>query len=256
MDLFLLLSTLGLGLRHGVDWDHIAAITDITGSEYDRRRSAWLAVLYALGHGAAVMVLGTIAIVLGDRLPNWIDPVMERVVGLTLVVLAVVLITSLRRGRTTSRGMLLFQGLQRVRNAMRRSHHVEIEHTHPEANHQGGVATTHKHAVDVTRFTVGGAIAVGLLHGIGAETGTQALVLVSASRVTSSVTGVAMLTAFVLGVVVTTSLIALSTAYGWKFVSRQSNTYRVITVVTALASGSLGVLYLLGQGGILPPILA
>ena len=25
------------GFRHGIDWDHIAAITDITGSQDDRR---------------------------------------------------------------------------------------------------------------------------------------------------------------------------------------------------------------------------
>lgn len=244
MDLFLLLSTLGLGLRHGVDWDHIAAITDITGSEYDRRRSAWLAVLYALGHGAAVMTLGSVAIVLGDRLPGWIDPVMRRVVGVTLVGLAVVLLVSLRRGGATSRGMLLFRGLQRVRQTVRRSQRVEIEHTHPEPHAHSNVATTHVHAVDVTRFTIGGAIAVGVLHGFGAETGTQALVLMSASRVTSSLTGVAMLTAFVLGIVITTCAIALGTAYGWKVMSRDGKALRVITIVTAIASGAIGLSYL------------
>jgi high-affinity nickel-transport protein len=244
VDLFLLLSTLGLGLRHGVDWDHIAAITDITGAEVDRRRSAWLAVLYALGHGAAVLALGSIAIVLGDRLPNWIDPVMERVVGVTLVGLAVVLLVSLRRGRRASRGLLLFRGLQRVRSRVRRSQRVEIEHSHPEPHAPGTVTTTHVHAVDVTRFTVGGAVAVGLLHGIGAETGTQALVLVSASRVTSPLVGVAMLSAFVAGIVVTTAAIALGTAYGWKVLSRDGSALRVVTIVTALVSGAIGLSYL------------
>ena len=45
------------GFRHGFDWDHIAALTDLTGSQAKSRRSMWLATLYALGHGAMVLVL-------------------------------------------------------------------------------------------------------------------------------------------------------------------------------------------------------
>ena len=36
--------------------------------------------LYALGHGLVVTVLGIIAIVAAEFLPDWIDPVMERIV--------------------------------------------------------------------------------------------------------------------------------------------------------------------------------
>lgn len=258
MDLFLLLSTFGLGLRHGVDWDHIAAITDITGTEIERRRAAALAVLYAVGHGAAVMVLGSLAIAAGDRLPDWIDPVMERVVGVTLLVLAVLLIRSLRRGGTASRGMLLFQGLQSLRARVRRTNRVEIEHTHADGHASGEtqLATTHVHKVDVTRYTLGGAIAVGLLHGVGAETGTQALVLVSASHIASTAYGLAVLGAFVLGVVATTAALAIGAAYGWKAVSRRSKAFVALTVSTAVVSGALGMLYVVGAGDRLPAILA
>jgi high-affinity nickel permease len=242
VDLALLLSSLGLGLRHGVDWDHISAITDITGTEFEKRRAAWLAVLYALGHGIAVMGLGAVAIVLGDRLPSWTDNVMQRVVGATLIVLAVLLARSAFTGRRASRGMLLFNGLRRVRQRLRRTNHVEIEHSHPEA--QARVVTTHVHAVDVTRYTVAGAITVGLLHGVGAETGTQALVLVSASRISSTTTAIAVLAAFVAGIVLTTSALALTTAFGWHTLPGRGRAYRAVTLATALASAVIGVVYL------------
>jgi high-affinity nickel-transport protein len=244
VDLALLLSSLGLGLRHGVDWDHISAITDITGSEFEKRRAAWLAVLYALGHGVAVMGLGAVAIVLGDRLPPWTDAVMQRVVGATLIILAVVLARSAFRGRATSRGMLLLDGLRRVRQSVRRTSRVEIVHAHPEADTPLTVTTTHVHAVDVTRYTVAGAMAVGLLHGVGAETGTQALVLVSASRISSTAAAVAVLGAFVVGIVVTTSAMALTTAFGWHTLSTRGRVYRYVTLATALASAVVGVMYL------------
>jgi high-affinity nickel-transport protein len=274
IDVALLVTTFGLGLRHGVDWDHLAAITDLTGAELDRRRSASLAVLYALGHGLAVFVLGAVAIALGDRLPDWTDPVMERVVGATLVALAVVLVASLWRGRTTSRGMLLLHGLQRLRASLRRTRTVTIEHDHGHGHGEGAgahdhvhpepVAATspqepererrlllghrhrHVHAVTQTRYGRGGSLAVGVLHGVGAETGTQAVVLVSAAQVTSTGTGIAILGAFVAGILVTTGGLALAVAAGWSGAARHPGVLRASTAVGAALSAGIGLHYLLG----------
>ena len=48
------------GFRHGFDWDHLAALTDLTGSQTSSKRSMWLATLYALGHAVMVLVLGVV----------------------------------------------------------------------------------------------------------------------------------------------------------------------------------------------------
>src|SRR6476661_7024340 len=77
----LVLTALGFGFRHGIDWDHIAALTDITSSQEAPRRSMWFATLYALGHALVVFLLGLAAIVLAQRLPETVDTVMERFVG-------------------------------------------------------------------------------------------------------------------------------------------------------------------------------
>src|SRR5688572_18975697 len=113
----LLLSAFWFGVRHGIDWDHIAAIADITGSQTDRKQAIWLGTLYVLGHAAVVFVLGLVAIALGDVLPEGVDQVMGRVVGFTLVILGVyVLVSLIRHGRDfrlRSRWMLLFSGVRR-----------------------------------------------------------------------------------------------------------------------------------------------
>ena len=44
------------GFRHGIDWDHIAAITDIAGSQDDRRSAMFFGTLYALGHALVVFL--------------------------------------------------------------------------------------------------------------------------------------------------------------------------------------------------------
>src|SRR5262245_64210437 len=65
------------GFRHGVDWDHIAAITDITSSQEERGRALEYGSMYALGHALVVFLIGSAAIILGTRLPDGVDAGME-----------------------------------------------------------------------------------------------------------------------------------------------------------------------------------
>src|SRR6476659_8611737 len=96
----LLVTAYGLGFRHGIDWDHIAAITDIAGTQDQPRRSMGLATLYATGHAAVVFALGVLAIALGDLVPDAFDRAMERVVGVTLIALGIwVFVALARQGR-------------------------------------------------------------------------------------------------------------------------------------------------------------
>src|SRR6266851_10083211 len=80
-----LLSAAVLGFRHGFDYDHIAAISDITSVQTSRGRGMRLGLLYALGHAAMVAVLGSLVILLQLSLPRGMDRIAERLVGLTLL---------------------------------------------------------------------------------------------------------------------------------------------------------------------------
>src|SRR5947209_11308003 len=81
-----------LGCRHGLDWDHIAAITDLTATDsvqghHRRRRSLGLAFWYCVGHRLVIALLGLAVAVLGLALPPGVDRVFEFVVGGTLLAL-------------------------------------------------------------------------------------------------------------------------------------------------------------------------
>jgi hypothetical protein len=58
-----------LGFKHGFDWDHIIAITDIVPTQESRRRGLFLGSVYV------------VAIVFGSRIPPGVDDLMGRVVG-------------------------------------------------------------------------------------------------------------------------------------------------------------------------------
>ena len=58
-----------LGFRHGFDYDHIAAISDITSVQQKTSSAMRLGLLYALGHATMVALLGGIVILFQLSLP-------------------------------------------------------------------------------------------------------------------------------------------------------------------------------------------
>jgi hypothetical protein len=147
----LVIAALVLGLRHGIDWDHVAAITDITGSRMSFRQSLRLASLYALGHAIVVLLLGLAVIELGSQIPATVDAVMGRLVGATLILLGFYVFYGLirygRGFRMRSRWMVLLSGARRARNALlhrRPGQKIVISHDHAHG-HKDALHTAHEH---------------------------------------------------------------------------------------------------------------
>jgi len=280
----------GLGFRHGIDWDHIAALTDLTGTQERRTRSMLVATMYVFGHAVMVFGLGVLAIVASFEIPSWLDETMTRIVGLTLLALGTYVVISLavqgRAFRMRSRWTLLFAATRRVvRSRTRRKasddvvviahdheHDDHHGHTHARAAspvlvHAGGtVATTshrHRHVhhhvgtlPDDVFAGTGGATAfgVGVLHGIGAETPTQVLLFLAAARAGGAAAGVALLLCFVVGLVAANTMVALAATVGVIGASRNFPVYAAVSLLTAGFSLVVGALFLLGRSALLPPM--
>lgn len=274
----LLVTAFWLGVRHGIDWDHIAAITDITGTQEDRRRAIIFGTLYALGHALVVFVLGVVAIWLGGLLPPNIDEFMGRVVGVTLVILGVYVFVSLiRHGRDfrlRSRWMLIFAGVRKgarwvrervavgARNgeAVEQSQPVEVgDETAASFWHHGhhGRPGHHHHEKperddDYVGYGRGTAFGVGMLHGVGAETPTQVLIFLAAAQAGGRVVGVLVVLAFIIGLLASNSIITLGSAFGFLQASKNFGLYATIAVLTGVFSLLIGLLFLFGQESVLP----
>jgi high-affinity nickel-transport protein len=259
----LLVTAYGLGFRHGIDWDHIAAITDIAGSQEEGRHSMGLATLYAAGHAAVVLVLGVLAIAAGDLVPASFDSAMERVVGVTLVALGVWVFVSLaRQGRSfrmQSRWMLVFGWVRAMRRrvATADAGTVLVDEGEDLAHHPH----PHPHEHPMPEAPPGGyggrtAFGVGMLHGVGAETPTQLVIFLTAAGAGGTATGVVTLVAFVAGLLSSNSLIALTASYGFLRASRSFTVYASVAAVTGVFSLVVGGLLLAGHGAALPSIFA
>jgi high-affinity nickel-transport protein len=305
----LIATGLVLGIRHGFDWDHIAAITDITSTTaaadagidaharahravgpvhdhphggpqelqaHDRgvgaaansgmamvagdagpltlsrahligeqKRAIVLGTLYALGHAAVVAVLGLAALLFGALLPEWVDPIMARVVGITLLVLGVWVFYSLyqyaRHGRAfrlRSRWMLVFDGVRHVWRRFQARLHGH-EHADPMEMSSYGPRT---------------AFGVGVIHGVGAETGSQVLLIAAVGGAAGQGLGVPMMLAFIVGLVISNSIVVIITATGFVTSQLRQRAYLVVGVLAGTFSVVVGTLFLLEAETVLPDL--
>lgn len=239
-------TSFALGARHGLDWDHIAAITDLTAPRSQDaaqphrhgRRGVGLAFWYCVGHGLVLFVFGMLVLALGLGLPAGLDHVFSYAVGTTLVVLGGVVLYQLGRYRSDYR----YTGrISLVVGALRRGWARARRREVPTAGFD-----------DVDRR---GAFLVGLLHGTGAETPTQVVLFASAGASGSRTGAAVILLAFVAGLIVTDLGIAAAWLSGLIGSRRAPSVQMTLGLVTGVASLVLGLLILTGYSDVVPPLV-
>jgi high-affinity nickel-transport protein len=237
-----LLSAAVLGFRHGFDYDHIAAISDITSVQKLPARAMRLGLLYALGHAATVAVLGSLVIFFHLSLPHGIDRFAELLVGITLIVLGVYVLRCVvlrRHGHFgQSRILLLMAGARWLRWKVRRWRDPEL-------------ARPASFAWNYDRKSV---FTVGVIHGLGAETPSQLFVFLLAANLGGTGKGVLGLVAFLAGLLLMNTLMTASAAGLFRFGSGAPRLHGVLMGLTAAYSVVIGIVFVLGGTSLLPAL--
>ena len=240
-----LVSAAVLGFRHGLDYDHIAAISDISTVQANARDAMRYGLLYVAGHATTVALLGGAAVVFRIALPSATDRWAERLVGATLLVLGLyVLGTFLRPGahshaRPKTRITLLINGalwiywrLSRVFGGTR----VEA----PQIFKDG--------------YGTGSTFLVGVIHGLGAETPTQILLFLMAANLGGVGIGLMGLLMFIVGLLLMNTLMCASAAGLFSAVLARPKALQAVTLATSAYSIVVGAIFLLGLGTKLPSL--
>jgi len=265
-----LVSAAVLGFRHGLDYDHIAAITDISSVQSKARDAMRYGLLYVAGHATTVAVLGSAAVVFRIALPAASDRWAERLVGITLLVLGLYVLGTFFRPSTHShlrprtRITLLINGalwiywrLSQVFGGTR----VEA----PQVFKDGyGTSST---------------FLVGVIHGLGAETPTQILLFLMAANLGGTGAGLLGLLMFIVGLLVMNTLMcgaaaglysvdrvlawlapvggsqtSLSRGLSSMLKTLSSNALPGLTLLTSAYSIVVGTIFLLGSSAKLPSL--
>jgi high-affinity nickel permease len=238
-----LLSAAILGFRHGFDYDHIAAITDITSVETSRKRALRMGLVYALGHAATVAILGGLVILFQQSIPKTLDNWAERAVGVTLVILGVYVLGTLLREKAEyiprSRAAILMDSSRWLAWRFKRFF---------------GVASDEAPQRQSGPYSWTSVFAVGVIHGLGAETPSQLMLFMLAANLGGAGRGLLGLAVFLAGLLLMNTLMTASAVGLFGLSAMKPNLLRFVIGATAAYSVVVGSVFLLGASRLLPQL--
>jgi high-affinity nickel permease len=233
-----------LGVRHGLDCDHFAALSDLVVMERRPGHSLQLGLAYIAGHSLVISLLGTMAVCLQLALPLAADRWMQRVVGATLVALSGYLLVTLFRTRrdcnfqSRSRIMLVIDGAVWLCGQVRRRFGFKNEISlKPET------------------YGLKSSFLIGLIHGFGAETPTQLILFFMTARIGGVALGLAGLLLFIVGMATVNTLVCVVLARLLYLGVRYAAFQRALSGITAIYSFVVGVFFLGGWSPVLPSLV-
>ena len=98
------------------------------------------------------------------------------------------------------------------------------------------------------------AFGVGVIHGVGAETGSQVLLIAAVGGAAGQGLGVPMMLAFIVGLVISNSIVVIITATGFVTSQLRQRAYLVVGVLAGTFSVVVGTLFLLEAETVLPDL--
>jgi high-affinity nickel-transport protein len=238
-----------LGFRHGFDYDHLAAISDITSVQRGWKQGMGLGLLYVLGHALTVALLACAVILLHLSLPAHLDAIGERLVGATLVLLAVYVLWAFIRRRDgatvhghahipRSRIALLISGARYASWRVRRLGNSDLPQPEPFA----------------FKYDRSSVFLVGIIHGLGAETPSQLLLFLLAANLGGTSRGFLGLLCFLAGLIAMNTIMTASASGIFAGSAHRPKVQAVVTSLAAVYSFVIGLVFLFGTSDKLPPL--
>jgi hypothetical protein len=173
---------LAQGVRHGLEPDHVAAVSTMLAGQKTARSSMFFAAVWGVGHALMLVGVGGVFFLLRQQMPGGVARWFELAVAAMLVGLGVrALRDSVEAGRSGR----------------------PIAHRHGATIHTHGAANEHLH---VRRWALARRpLAVGLVHGLA---GSGALTAFVASSFRSPMTGLTFMALYGVGAMIGMALLA------------------------------------------------
>ena len=270
-----LVSAAMLGFRHGLDYDHIAAITDISSVQAKARDAMRYGLFYVSGHATTVALLGAAAIAFRISLPAASDRWAERLVGITLLTLGLyVLGTFFRPSLAGHNGHSHFKPRTRITLLINGMLWI-----YWRLGRIFGGTRVEAPQVFKDGYGASSTFLVGVIHGLGAETPTQLLLFLLAANLGGTAAGLLGLLMFITGLLLMNTLMCGAAAglfsvdrfLGWLApggeprnpLSRavtsalalfRANALSGLTLLTSAYSIVVGAIFLLGVADKLPSL--
>ncbi|MBS0149721.1 MAG: sulfite exporter TauE/SafE family protein [Nitrospira sp.] len=206
-----------LGLRHALDTDHLAAVSTVLAERPSLLASGAVGLWWGIGHTLTLLLVGSVVLVWGLRIPAQFEMLAESGVALLLIILGVTLARKLYRERWHVHG----------------HHHDGERHVHFHS-HQRQEGHGHRHWIaDSIR-----PLCIGMAHGLAGSAALMLMILATATDVTS---GLLSILIFGIGSIIGMTMIGLTISVPVIY-SRSVNQRLFVGIqgIASLASVSVG----------------
>ena len=175
-----------LGLRHALDSDHLAAVSTVLAERPSLLASGAVGLWWGIGHTLTLLLVGTVVLAWGIRIPEEFELLAESGVAILLIVL----------------GGTLALKLYRERWHVHRHHHDGEPHIHFHSHHR---QEDHRHPHWMTQSIR--PLCIGMAHGLA---GSAALMLMILSTTKEMGTGLLSILVFGVGSIIGMMVIGLT----------------------------------------------
>jgi hypothetical protein len=188
-----------------------------------------------------IALLGSIVILFQLSLPQRMDAWAERLVGLTLIILAVYVMGSLvwgnARAMPPSRAAIIIRGYRKFRRKIWPSEATIDPCSDDNLNYTGPIA-----------------FGVGVIHGLGAETPSQLALFLLAASLGGIAKGIGGMAMFLAGLLIMNTLMSASASGLFHGAAPHPRIMRFFIGLTAVYSFVVGWVFLLGSSVRLPQL--
>lgn len=223
-----------LGMRHATDADHVVAVTAIVARHGTVKHAAWIGASWGIGHTLTILMVGGAMILFGWVIPPRIGLSMELSVGLMLILLGIMNLTSTVQwvNTTFSCGPLLGED-----HSHSHSHANDLM-AHPHDPEHRSVNWFDRHFGRIGFYQVVRPLIVGVVHGLA---GSAAVALMVLTTIRDSRWAIVYLLVFGVGTIAGMMLITMAVGLTFSRASRSSLLNQGFRVASGLISLAFGV---------------
>jgi len=235
-----------LGMRHATDPDHVIAITTIVDRYRTGRGAALIGAAWGLGHTLTILIVGGAITFLGWVIPPRVGLSMELLVGLMLITLGMMNLSSVLQRINESISRRRVPEESGVLHSHAHSH-GDYVHTHAHGHHP----EAHPHAIEQTPvsrldrrfgglgvYRLARPLVIGIVHGLA---GSAAIALLVLTTIKDPTWALLYLVLFGVGTVVGMMMITLAIAYPLAYAGRRferlNRSFRLASGVISLGLG-------------------
>src|SRR5437899_3892968 len=240
-----------LGMRHATDPDHVIAVSTIVARQRNIKRSALIGAFWGVGHTLTILLVGAAIILFDLVIPPRIGLSMELCVGLMLIILGLMNITSFLRSMSSP---TLGSAVRDLESDLPASDHVHAgDHSHADPSgvvHSHDDGHPHSHNGEgtpvayldrtlgrVTAYQYARPLIIGIVHGLA---GSAAVALLVLTTIRNPYWSVAYLLIFGIGTIAGMMLITMSIASAFSVVNRSRTFARGLAMASGVLSLGFG----------------